>query len=379
MPAKKLLYFTVIDVEEKSFAGVAKKVLGQVEAFEELGLDTYLLCFASSQQVLLHNGEKIVFPHHSLCGFHRCLQLYSHLRELCQEQHFDYLYIRYPLCDWWFYRALKKSRPKIGKVILEIPTYPIDDENNKNNNLVSRFCFWQDKHLRYKLHSLVDLIVTYGDVQDKQIWNIPVIVIYNSVPAKSCRILPRIPHDTINIIAVANIMFHHRYDKVLRGIAEYLKKPESDKRIRFHIVGNGPEKANLQQLTKELEIQDYVVFHGILTGKELDKQYQISDLGLVGFNQVSSEAKRYKFSSLKYPEYCSIGLPHSGCAPHLAYPENSTFFHAAKTTETSIDIGLLVDFIKSCNLEKAQEDMLEVVSSQLTWEHSMKEVLKRCE
>ena len=165
---KKLLYFTVIDIEEKSFAGVAKKVLGQVEAFQNLGYDTYLLCFASSKLALFHGEEKTVYKHLSLCWFHRTLQLYRHLSDLCHENYFDILYIRFPLCNWWFYRALSRSRKNIGKMILELPTYPYDVECEQNHNMVTQFCWWQDKHLRNKLKRFVDLIVTYGDVKDKQ-------------------------------------------------------------------------------------------------------------------------------------------------------------------------------------------------------------------
>lgn len=378
MEQKKLLYFTVVDVEDKSFAGVSKKVRGQVEAFQNLGYDTYLLCFASSELVLFHGEDKTVYKHFSLCGFHRTLQLYSYITDLCCENYFDILYIRFPLCDWWFYRALAKSRKKIGKIILEIPTYPYDAECEKNHNIVTQFCWWQDKHLRNKLNHLVDLIVTYGDVKEDRIFDIPACVIYNSVPAKMCRKLPKIPHETLNFIAVANLMPHHSYNKILRGMAEYLRQPDADRRLRFHIVGDGPEKAKLMNLTNELELSKYVIFHGIQTGEKLMELYQQADLGLVEFEQITDADSVAKNNCLKYSEYCSIGLPHASSALHPCYPRNSSFFCLAKTDENTVEIYPLVDFVKSVDITQAQEDMYKIVMNNLTWDHSMKHVLDIC-
>ncbi len=378
MEQKKLLYFTIIDVEGKGFAGVAKKVRGQVEAFQNLGYDTYLLCFASSELVLFHSEEKTVYRHFSFCGFHRTLQLYGHLFDLCRENYFDILYIRFPLCDWWFYRALSKSRANIGKIILEIPTYPYDAECEKNHNMVTQFCWWQDKHLRNKLKCLVDLIVTYGDVKEDRVFDIPACVIYNSVPAKTCMKLNKTPHEMLNFIAVANLMPHHSYNKIIRGMAEYLKQPDADQRLRFHIVGDGPERENLVTLTNELELSKYVIFHGIQTGEKLMELYRQADLGLVEFEQISNTDCMAKNNCLKYSEYCSIALPHASSALHPCYPRNSSFFCLANTDETCVDIRQLVDFVKSVDISQAQEDMYNIVTNDLTWDHSMKHVLDVC-
>ena len=372
---KKLLYFTVIDIEEKGFAGVAKKVLGQVEAFEELGYNVQLLCLATSQLAMLHHGEKTVYEHFSVYNFHRRIQLYHHLSDLCCQERFDIVYIRYPLCDLWFYRNLAKLRPSVGKVIIEIPTFPYDDEICHNHNLMTTFCAWQDRHFRNKLHQYVDLIVTYGNVVETTIWGIPVCVIFNSVSAKKCHPLTRKPHDTLNFIVVANLMYHHRYDKVLRGISEYIKRLDADMRLRFNIVGDGPEKDNLMNLAKELGISDYVVFHGIQTGEKLMELYQVSDLGLVLFDQNSKHKSITQADALKFSEYCSIGLPHVSSGIHRCYPEESSFFRIADTDEMKVEIFPLVEFAKTCNWEKAQKEMYEIVMNNMTWERSMKRVL----
>lgn len=365
----KLLYFTVIDVEKKCFAGVAKKVLGQVEAFRELGYDTYLLCFASDELTLFHNGQKTTYKHFSICGFHRCIQLYGHLAKLTRQIHFNLLYIRHPLCDAWFYLALKKARKYVDKAIFEIPTYPYDEENKKNKNLLSRFCHIQDTVFRTKLRNIIDLIVTYGKVTEAQIWGIPVKVIYNGVPEKSCKPIQPIPHETLNFVAVANLMHHHRYDKIIRGMAEYLSLPDSDKNLRFHIVGDGPEKEPLKKMAEQLKIEEYVVFHGILTGEKLYEVYRLSDLGLVGFEE------KNHIDALKFSEYCSVGLPHTSSGPHSSYPVHNSFFIVSDSGTEKIPMAPLVDFAKTVNWKDAQQEMQQLVKSTLTWKCLIKQVL----
>ena len=376
---KKLLYFTVIDIEEKGFAGVAKKVLGQVEAFEELGYDVQLLCFASSQLAMLHHDEKTVYEHFSVCCFHRRIQLCYHLSDLCCQEHFDIVYIRYPQCDWWFYRNLAKLRPSVEKVIIEIPTYPYDGENKHNHNFMTTLCVWQDKHFRKKIHQYVDLIVTYGNVHEKKIFGIPYCVICNGISGNV--LLQQYPnykkHDTLNIIAVANLMYHHRYDKVLRGMAKYLSMPDSNKQIRFHLIGDGPEKKNLMDLTDKLNIKEYVIFHGAKTGQDLIDIYSIADLGLVGFSSVIPNTTIYCNSSLKFSEYCAVGLPHAGAGRHQEYPENNHFFIIPDITESEINIQQLVDFVLNVNLSKAKNEMLDVLKRKLTWKTIMSQVLER--
>ncbi len=48
--------------------------------------------------------------------------------------------------------------------------------------------------------------------------------------------------------------------------------------VKLHIVGAGPELLPLQQLTRQLGLEDTVIFHGQITTEELNQQYQNCDL-----------------------------------------------------------------------------------------------------
>ncbi|MBO8175158.1 MAG: glycosyltransferase [Thermococcus sp.] len=60
---------------------------------------------------------------------------------------------------------------------------------------------------------------------------------------------------------------------VLRELPEDIKK-----NVRFIIVGDGPEKKSLQELTYELKISGYVIFTGRVSFEELKEWYGVADI-----------------------------------------------------------------------------------------------------
>lgn len=376
---KHLLYLAALDIDNKVFAGVAKKVCGQVAAFRNLGIDAYLLCFSNNQPCLLHGEERTLMPIKSLCGFHAVIQLYAIAVKLCRELEIDLFYYRHPLSDWWLFKSLKKIRSLVDKIVLEIPTYPYDDEVARNHNPVARFSFLQDKFFRTRLFGIVDLVATYvkDDIKFEKIWNIPSIVLSNAISEALIAPIKHVPDEQLQFIAVANLMYHHRYDKFLRGMAEYLKLP-SAKHFSFHIVGDGMERPNLELLTKELGLQKFVFFHGIQTGEALRLLLEVSDLALCCFYaNTKVETFRRPDTSLKTVEYCAMGLPHTGSEINPYYPTNNSFFYPAETDDTSVDVAPIVEFALNVNRESAQLEMKETVLKNLTWERQMEKVIMK--
>ena len=79
----------------------------------------------------------------------------------------------------------------------------------------------------------------------------------------------------------------------------------SDSRATVEI-GDGPELKSYQELVDRLELKDYVIFHGIKEGKELDEIFREADVGVgsLGLHRIGlSEA-----SPLKHREYAVRGL-----------------------------------------------------------------------
>ena len=62
---------------------------------------------------------------------------------------------------------------------------------------------------------------------------------------------------------------------LLNTLAEVVKKyPDT----QLHIVGDGPQKSNLQQLTKEMRLEKNVIFHGQIPHQETARFFQKSDI-----------------------------------------------------------------------------------------------------
>lgn len=86
--------------------------------------------------------------------------------------------------------------------------------------------------------------------------------------------------------------------ELLRFFAEEL---QSDPYLTFLIVGDGPDKANLEKQAKELGISDHMIFTGMVSPKEVQNYYQLAD---VFVNASTSETQ-----GLTYIEAAANGLP----------------------------------------------------------------------
>ena len=74
-----------------------------------------------------------------------------------------------------------------------------------------------------------------------------------------------------------------------------------DPYLTFMIVGDGPDKTNLENQAKELGISDHMIFTGMVSPKEVQNYYQLAD---VFVNASTSETQ-----GLTYIEAAANGLP----------------------------------------------------------------------
>ena len=86
--------------------------------------------------------------------------------------------------------------------------------------------------------------------------------------------------------------------ELLCYFAEALKE---EPYLTFMIVGDGPDKENLEKQAEELGISDHMVFTGMVNPKEVQKYYQLAD---VFVNASTSETQ-----GLTYIEAAANGLP----------------------------------------------------------------------
>lgn len=163
-------------------------------------------------------------------------------------------------------KALKKQGVKL---LLEIPTYPYDQEYSSGKEKVQ---LYTDKLFRHAFCKYVDFIVTFSN--DEKIFGRPTIRISNGIDF--AHIPLRSPlHDTskeLHLIGVAEIHFWHGFDRLLKGLGEYYTGNPAYK-VHFHLIGKMSGKREEEEIEtpiRQYHLQPYVTLYGAKHGEELD-------------------------------------------------------------------------------------------------------------
>lgn len=362
----KLIMFTDVNKKEKIFAGVLKKMYGQLKTFTSHGIECYFIYKFDKDLVLENMQTEETFRRTP----ESTVDVYNILYEYIQDIDVDNIYIRKPFLDHRLINFLQKTKLTTKrKIILEIPTYPYDLEMRGHINVNI------EKHWRKELKYYVDLLVSY--TKEDEIFGIKTINIFNGIDVDTIQVSNNIPRDNeLHMIAVASLADWHGYDMVIHGMGEYYKK-EVDKDVYFHIVGNEQQNgilASLRALADEYGLENKVIFHGFKEGKELDDIFDISDIGVgsLGLQRIN-----LKFgSTLKEQEYCARGLPIVNGFRNLSFHENYNYITTLFNGETVVDINQIIEFYT--NIIKYQNYKREIrryAEINLTWNKSLEPVV----
>lgn len=364
------------DITSDESLGVTKKLLGQYKAFNKLGYDTYHLCFKDERGVLIHKDTTTVIVKKQLKMYLTYIKLLNAADRICLENKIDMCYIRYPLADFAFMKMIKKLH-KICKVVIEIPTYPYDNEMVGNVGMLTKLNFKQDLKNRHKLKKYVDFISTFSN--EKETFGIPCININNGIDIDTAPFIEReVTNDnTLRIISVSLMRSAHRFDRLITGLKNYYdtkKAVEPD--VFFDVVGPGVgnEKERLENITKDNNLEKYVLFHGIKSGEELDILFKESHIAVATLK--GDCVKGETASVLKTREYCARGIPFISSVPDNAIPNGSVFCKLVKSCDDPIDIREIIDyfqFVKQHPDIPAQ--MRKFAEENLTWEPQLKKVI----
>ena len=354
--------------------GILQKFDQQAEAFSTLLADVDSVCTGLAGPYL--NGElfgRYTFKGRGLNSLNHFWHFYSHLTALCKRERYDFVYVRYPFALPSFIKwlaSLKKANPNCC-VVLEVPTYPYRDEMRTPKQKILLALDDVGKH-RLKKH--VDVVVTFFG--QHEIFGIPCIQSGNGID------VDRFPLKTANtndghlsLITVANVAKWHGIDRAIMGLAN--ASPEVRERIVLNIVGNGPEKARLEEMVQELDVQDNVCFHGIQTGDALSALFNQSDiaLGSLGMHRLGLE----RSSSLKVREYCARGMPFIAASNDPDFPPDWPYAMQFDATDDPIDIQRIVEFYETLisNQPNYASDMRRYATENLTWVAKLSAVAKR--
>lgn len=306
--AKKLLYI----VRYPLFEGfhLKQKFDGQLNAFRQLGYHTLFIGFDKQFFYLVDDDKKTVvgktrfwIPNY----FHTFvyIDLYIVAMKVVQNNSVDVVYYRMAPAFKKTYTMAKCFQKHHCKFVLEIPTYTPDVKETELSFARKVFRsysgIWEKK-----METLPSLYVFMGDGNFTTFHGVPAIRIENGIDPDLMPVrTPVNETDTVHILALSSMNYWHGYDRLINSLAQY----RDDNNVIIHMVGSndGGCLTEWKGLSHQYNLDEKVIFHGPLYGRELDTIFDLCD---VGVNSMGMYRKGFEDTSeLKTREYISRGLP----------------------------------------------------------------------
>ena len=357
-----LIYVTYVYLNRSDSSGIMKKILSQVRALQNhFGTVYYTMCCPG--MTYLMNGDQVIDKELSVTR-----QMTNEV--LCawlDKYQVDKTYIRYSCSsNLWFLRFLARQKERNVRSVLELPTYPYDQE------IVSGRLKLEEGLFRKELPRYVDCISTYSE--DRTIWGIPCINLVNGVDLESNPLRKRKKENRIILISVSTCLPGHGYERVIMGLHDYYKKG-GDHDILFKVVGTGSQENYYRSLTAQYNLQDHVEFCGRLEGEELDIQYSMADIAIGGLASYRQGIKTE--CSIKGAEYCARGIPMIIGLDDIRFSPNAEYIMQVSNSSEPLNMQAVIDFY---NKTASQEDigikMRQFAAEHLTWDRIMLPVVE---
>lgn len=361
-------------------SGISKKIFNQVDGLRSLGhevsvasydigSDNHRVRMVDNQVIEDYGTGKLAPVKKRIC--------YGKLADYIIENHFEFVYIRsFHNANPFTIGFVRKLKRKGIKVVMEIPTFPYDQEYEQFP-FFPRMELQVDRLFRKQLARQLDAIVTFTD--DNLIFGQKTLRISNGIDFSRISMKKR-KNDTshaLNLIGVAEVHYWHAFDRVIKGIGEYYSHPHK-KEIYFHIIGGiadyemfgSGNLSGFDEIIKKYGIEKQIIFHGVKYGPELNTLFEQCDLaiGSLGRHRTGID----KIKTLKNREYAARGIP-------FIYSETDSDFDQKPyilkipADETAVDINRLIDFYQHIDLSPAE---IRESVKELSWQKQMEKVIK---
>ena len=379
----RILFLTYHGFSEHS--GISKKIHYQVKGLRENGHDVRLCYygFAANGHRCRYIDDDVIEDYgKGTWAAIRQRMGYDCIYDYCVREHIEFVYARcFQNANPWLISFFKRLKKAGIHAVTEIPTYPYDDEF-KNFYFNKYMEFKMDQLFRNSLYKHMDALVTFSDAEEifgQRTIRISNGVDFDSIPLHNPQPSVLSPHlSDLHLIGVAEVHTWHGYDRLIAGIGEYYKNGGKCN-VVFHIVGgvhpNERYKANqfhpgMQRIIDKYGIQDKIVFHGTMFGKELDDVFNQCQFAIGSLARHRSGITVIK--TLKNREYATRGIP-------FIYSEQDSDFDQqpyvlkAPADESPIDIQQIIDYVD--HFQMKPEEIRKTVEH-LSWKVQMEEVVE---
>ena len=359
----KGIYIAAIDYNKSNYFGVYKKITGQLKALRQLDIDVDSILIKDSRIVTSDCVIEEKIPRPLYMGFHKLILKYFSKKLL----EYDFVYLRFSRNDIYFLKLIKYLSKNNIKVIVEIPTYPYNEEYDysfKQN--VYRTV---DKYVTMQMHKYVYRIATTNSIDE--IFNINTIQIRNGVDLEEIAFLDKEWNtDCINLVGIANLAKWHGYDRIIRGISDYKLLNKNYKKVNFYIIGDGDEKENLVKLTEKLNLVEQVHFLGPKRGVELTKTLYNMDIGVSSLALFRAGGGH---DPIKTKEFLAQGFPVILGYDDKLIDMNLPYILTVPKNDDAVVIEDIVKFYESLDISKS--DIRQYAEDYLSWTAQMKKVI----
>lgn len=362
-------------------SGISKKIHYQVKGLRENGHEVHLCsygfdsrghrCRFIDDQVIRDYGTG------KLAALRQRLD-YDCIYDYCELNGIQFVYSRcFMNADPILIRFFRRLRSIGIKTVMEIPTYPYDQEFI-NSSWDTKLKLKIDQLFRNKLVKEMTAIVTFSD--EEQIFGQRTIRISNGVDFDSIPLhqYHASADGAIHLIGVAEVHIWHGYDRLIAGLGGYYKNTPNPRQVYFHIVGGVHPveryQANafhpgMQAIIDKYGIQDKIIFHGQLFGDALDDVFNQSCFAIGSLARHRSGITIIK--TLKNREYATRGIPFIYSEQDSDF-DNQPYVIKALPDESPIDIPQILDFIDQHHF---QPEEIRKTVQHLSWKIQMQKVL----
>ncbi len=365
---KKLLYVSFGNANTPG-RGVSQKIDGQIEVFKRNGFDsTFVSGFDNGIYVRDNDGNE------QLCDNSGSVR-----KQICDWciRHADgigYVYIRFQFFDPLVLKMLQAFKKNGAVVVMEIPTYPYEDEL-RIQGLKGLLKLFVDRTFRKQCTDLIDRFAC--PLYDKPILGTETIRIRNGIDTARIRLRQPDPDPSrIRLLAVASMSRWHGFERMIEGLRLYYSRG-SQREIVFNVVGEGVELEKYKELVRNYDLEERVVFWGRCFGEELEKAYSGSDIGVssLGMHRLNTEIS----NPLKTVEYLAKGLPVICEDGEVSIPKDNPYRCTVPFDDSPIDIESTIRFYDSVYLdgdpEKVAQSIRKMCDEKCSIDSAMKSIV----
>jgi len=372
----RMLYLAILsNLSSAPTSGVINKLLGQVEAFNKVGLQTelHLITYSSrSEKNLIQEYPWINIYNISISNrYLRRKAAFKKFDELVtQKNNIDILYIRYPLADHFSLSFLKEASKKV-LVVSEHQAIEVHELRASKKITFTIKKFFERiyrKHLNKYIDARICVTKEIADYYKSVFPRTKIIQIGNGITVGKIPFRNSINsnNDIIKLGYVGNISSWNGLDLLINILSD-MKFTHKGKKVELHIIGDGLFKKNLEKQVFDLNCTENVKFYGFLK-KERFGILSNCDIGLGSL--APDRRKIREGSNLKLREYCALGLPFV----KLDYDEDFDAFPIVKQFAYSIHslnknniINILEFALRVKGNWRISQEMRRFAESKLDW------------